>query len=43
MLKALLEENIEEQPYEENSKEGFPKPGTKKKKKSKTERVRYYI
>lgn len=31
MLKALLEENIEEQPYEENSKEGFPKPGTKKK------------
>lgn len=29
MLKALSEENIGGQPYEENSKEGFPKPGTK--------------
>lgn len=29
MLKALLLENIEEHPYKDNSKEGFPKPDTK--------------
>lgn len=29
MFKALLEENMEKCPYEENSKEGFPKPDTK--------------
>lgn len=29
MLKALLEEYIEEHHYKENNKEGFPKPDTK--------------